>query len=92
MYFITTMNKDDVRCVGYYSELIDAFEAVVNNYCDLYEAGYYPYAVIENIPEGIYHYDTEPIWFEFDEKTEKYKRINHRPSYIGKHLAGFAIG
>lgn len=92
MYFVSGVSEDDIRCVGYYSDLKDAFDAVVNNYGDMNEVGCYPHAVIENIREGLYQYDTDPIWFEFDEKTEKYKRINNRPSYIGKHFAGFAIG
>lgn len=92
MYFITTVNPDDYRCVGYVSSLDEAIRIVENNIGDLYEEGYYPYAVIENIPEGIYKYDQNPIWFKFDDRKYKYKRVDERPSYIDNHFVGFGIG
>jgi len=93
MYFITSVSKDDNRCVGYFSDKETAIEVVENNVGDLYEAGCYPYIVIENIPEGIYQYDQDPIWFTYVEKTEKYQ-ISPPPLFIRKerHLVGFAIG
>lgn len=94
MYFITTIDPkdEDYRCVGYFSDKDMAIEVVTNNIGDLYEAGCYQYAVIENIPEGIYQYDTEPMWFSYIEKTEKYQPCA-TPLFIRKqHLAGFAIG
>ena len=94
MYFITTLERDfeGTRCVGYFSKLEDAVEAVINNYYDLNEAGYYPYAVIENIPEGIYHYDENPIWFKYDKNTNKYIQIDQRPVGIEEYMIGFGIG
>lgn len=91
MFFITTINKDDYRCVGYYSKIDKAVNTVVYNKGDLYEAGWYPYAVIEEIKEGIYQYDQEPMWFKFNEKTERYEECE-KPSFIDDHLVGFAIG
>ncbi len=94
MYFITTVDpKDnDVRCVGYFSDKDMAIEVVENNIGDIYEAGCYQYAVIEHIPEGIYQYDTEPLWFTYIEKTQKYQPCA-TPLFIRKeHMVGFAIG
>ena len=52
MYFITSISeKHGNRCVGYVSELKDALDIVEDNMCDLWEAGYYPYVVIENVDE-----------------------------------------
>jgi hypothetical protein len=94
MYFITTIDpKDnDVRCVGYFSDKNIAIEVVENNIGDIYEAGCYQYAVIEHIPEGIYQYDTEPLWFTYVEKAQKYQPCA-TPLFIRKeHMVGFAIG
>ena len=93
MYFITTVSeKNGFRCVGYYKSSSEAIKTVENNTFDLNEAGYYPYAVIENIPEGLYHYDENPIWFEWNKITERYKRINFPPKFIEKGFVGFSIG
>lgn len=93
MYFVTTVSeKHGNRCVGYFTDKETAVEVVENNIGDIYEAGYYPYAVIENIPEGLYQYDTEPLWFTYIEKTDKYQ-VSTAPLFVRKgHFAGFAIG
>ena len=92
MYFITTISeKHGNRCVGYVSKLEDALSIVEENQCDLWEAGYYPYAVIEHVEEGIYQYDQDPLWFTFNEKTECYEKSN-RPSFIPSNHVGFGIG
>lgn len=92
MYFITTVNPDDTRCVGYVSTLEEAKDIVENNRYDLYEAGCYPWAVIERIREGIYQYDFHPIWFEYNEATNKYIQRDFSPEFIVHPTVGFAIG
>ena len=92
MYFITSISeKHGYRCVGYVSKLEDAVDIVENNKYDLWEAGYYPYAVIENVEEGIYQYDLNPLWFKYNMEKEIYEK-SERPSFIGKHFVGFGIG
>lgn len=92
MYFITSISeKHGNRCVGYVSKLDEAIDIVKNNYADLNEAGYYPYAVIENVEEGIYRYDQNPIWFKFNETMETYEK-SERPSFIPSNHVGFGIG
>ena len=92
MYFITSVSeKHGFRCVGYVSKLEDAINIVKNNNGDLNEAGYYPYAVIENIKEGIYQYDQSPMWFVFNDDTEVYE-VSKRPSFIPNNHVGFGIG
>lgn len=93
MYFITSISADETtRCIGYSSTLNEAREIVENNKCDFNEAGRYPWCVIENIPEGIYQYDFEPLWFEYDINTNKYIKIECRPLFIADSFVGFAIG
>lgn len=91
MYFITSVSEDDTRCVGYVSTLKEARSIVENNVCDLHEAGCYPWCVIEHVKEGLYQYDTQPIWFEYDRDVGGYVKIDHKPYFIGNSI-GFAIG
>lgn len=75
MYFITTVyikNKEIVRTktVGYFSDFNIIKKILETNSYDLYEYGYYNFAVVENVPEGIYKYDMEPNWFKYDKKQE----------------------
>ena len=93
MYFITAVNNNnDYRCVGYFKSLNKALNAIENNDADINEEGCYPYIILENIGEGIYMFDSDPVWFEFNNKTGKYKRMNEKPEIINNWLVGFAIG
>ena len=91
MYFITTMSPKSTRCVGYVSSAEEAVNIVKNNSCDLNEAGYYPYAVIENVAEGIYQYDSNPFWFKYNDETDEYEEST-RPDFIEEWYVGFSIG
>ena len=92
MYFITSISeKHGNRCVGYVSKLKDAINIVESNAYDLWEAGYYPYAVIENVKEGIYQYDQNPLWFTYNEEKDTYEK-SKRPSFIPNNHVGFGIG
>ena len=102
MYFITSIYPKPhgygSRCVGYLSNKEKAIEAVIENACDLYEAGAYPYAVIEHIEEGFYQYDFEPMWFKYNRDTDKYEQLDREPDFICNetlgigNTVGFAIG
>ena len=93
MYFITTITNlsDDsnVRCIGYFSDQDIAIKTIESNWGDFWET-IYNYAVIENIPEGIYQIDPNPLWFQYDRDTEKYKSIERPKETL--HQCGFAIG
>lgn len=79
----------EYRTVGYYPTLEEAREAVETNACDIYEAGYYPYAMIEDVKPGLYgSADSHPIFFEW--KIDGYKEVE-RPKEFD-HLAGFTMG
>lgn len=92
MYFITEVSKDGTRCVGYFKSFEEAEQVVTNNYYDLWEAGCYPYVVIENIPEGVYKYDFHPLWFKYNETTGLYEPIDYSPDFIEQPTVGFGIG
>ena len=43
----------DMRTVAYYTDYNDAYNAIMNNYCDMCE-DFYNYVALETMPEGIY--------------------------------------
>lgn len=92
MFFITTLDPNDrtSRCVGYYTDFKSAEDVVLGNDYDINETCY-KYAVIENIPAGVYQYDFEPKWYEWNEIDEIYERIDKTPKEY-KNETGFAIG
>lgn len=93
IYTITTLNIDVLRtrCIGFYFDASTAIEEVLNNSCDMYECGYYPYCVIEEIKPGLYFYPRIEIWFKWDKEKEKYLKIDDKPEEY-KDVAGFAFG
>ena len=93
MYFVTTVDSrsEDTRCVGYFKTFEEAERVVTHNLDDIWETCY-DYAVIENIPEGLYQYDFHPTWYKF------YKTVNgyiecEQPAFV-KAISGvgYAIG
>lgn len=77
------------RCVGWFHSLADAQGAVERNDCDIYEEGYYPFAVIEETSEGLYNVvGNNEYWYQWIE--DGYKRIM-KPKSLS-HTCGFGIG
>ena len=58
IYTVTTLRIKDPqkhnRTVGWYAERAEAFGCLDQNLGDLVEAGYYQYAVVEEVPDGLY--------------------------------------
>jgi hypothetical protein len=82
-------NNSNSRCIGYFSKQEDAIETIESNWGDFWET-IYNYAVIENVPEGVYQLDFNPLWFQYDRDTEKYKQIDRPKETL--HQCGFGIG
>ena len=80
------------RVVGFYFSFEEAETAVLNNWGDIYEDGYYKYAVIEGHEEGLYSIDLHPQFYKWegDAETGGYKPIE-RPECT-KYFGGFTIG
>lgn len=88
MFFITTIDKEgNCRCVGYVKTFEEAENIVLNNIGDINET-IYDYAIIENIPEGLYQYNQNASWYQWN--NGKYKKINRPDVY--NHLVSWAIG
>lgn len=95
MFFVTTIfiKDNDVkrsRCVGYFSDVEAAKKVVYNNYGDIHEAGYYNYCVIERIEEGLYQFDTNPLWYEWSKSKGGF--VDCLAPLAAKHTIGFSIG
>lgn len=52
------------RCMGWFTNLKEARDAVLSNAGDMFEVGYYKYAVIERCEMGIYCHIDKEYWFE----------------------------
>lgn len=69
------------RTVGWFPTLEEAIDIVEHNRGDLEEAGHYRWAVVEEMPAGLYGLGgsrMEPIWFEY-RGDDRWERINTAP-------------
>jgi hypothetical protein len=55
IFTVTVVNASPPRsrCWGFFFKFEDAEKSVLNNWTDMFECGYYDYAVIEEFEEGI---------------------------------------
>lgn len=82
-------NKDvfpvETRTWGFYSDKDTAIQAVLENRTDLYEAGWYRYAVVEAVHEGLIADAVEQIFFiwsdnaKSDDKQGAFVRVLEPP-------------
>lgn len=92
MYFVTTLRVldavvDDCRTVGYFKSYGDAYNRCIENVCDIFEDGYYNYAVITFVEEGLYPNATEQQWFKTIHTNEVFAiaEYHKRPDAIGDY-------
>lgn len=84
MYFIVTIkDEQESRCIGYESSLLTAATKILSNACDMFEDGYYRYAVILKIQKGLYGNISEQGWYQYqDNKIEEIPRPVALLTYI----------
>lgn len=63
---------------------------MLENGGDIFETCY-NYAVIEEIEDGLYQYDTEPKWYQMDHELGEVSKMDGRPDFA-KCIVGWAIG
>lgn len=79
----------EYRTVGYFETLQEACEAVETNVCDIYEHGYYHYAMVEDVKPGIYgSTDSHPICYEWIDGA--YRKVGKPKEF--DHLTSFTMG
>ena len=93
VYAVTTIGKvqkeaSRIRTVGIWADKAQALDILKKNFGDLNEAGYYPWAVIELCPFGLYPvFDEEKhpqTWFEF--KDGAWVKLDKIPDYLSSWL------
>ena len=95
MFFITCFSNfeseylDNYRTFGYFSELAMCIQALNENWADMNE-GYYTYAVIEELSEGIHSHAKQIAWFRWDEEREGFYETE-KPEWANGWY-GFALG
>jgi hypothetical protein len=78
------------RTVGWFKTEEEAKEIVENNCGDIYECGYYQYAVVEEYESGLYIMSYEKQWYRWNKEQEKYEPIR-KPSKFNR-ICNYAIG
>lgn len=77
-------NFGDTAFMGFYYDKETAIECVKNNACDIAET-IYGYAVVEDIPPGMYAYPRPRWFFKYDREKDMYEEIEE-PEFM-KHIA-----
>ena len=104
MYFITMlerMGKTELgwldtgcqRCVGYFLDKDEAYDAVINNSLDISDH-IYNYAVIQRIEPGIYrNYGQDVQYFQLDASVPRgFKYFQIDEPECAKRCGGYSIG
>lgn len=93
IYTVTTFRDSllrSPRCVGWFHDPQRAQACVERNDGNIHEDGYYTYAVVEEVNEGLYP-DTPTTWFyEWSYKTKRYEAIVCPERF--KDMINFGIG
>ena len=99
MYFITGFTKYEIdektkipnigsaRTFGYYELMTEALEAVLGNYCDIFEHCY-TYMVVEYIEPGLYNPATERWFFKWNDEFKRYENIKPFEDCWGNYAFG----
>jgi len=72
------------RAPGYFRKLDEAFDCISRNRGDIFEDGYYNYAVIEQIGQGLYPNIREIQWFFYNRGDGSILTVE-RPHILGNH-------
>lgn len=62
------------RCWGWFPTFKEAEQCIMENWCDIYEYGYYNVALIEEVPAGVPGIPPVEHWYavDFDGENDKY--------------------
>lgn len=95
IYTVTTLfiNEKEkqilrTRTWGFFLSLDKAEEAILNNFYDIFEQGYYNYVIVEEIKEGILGKCKKIAWYKLKNKEknilkiEKAKELSFLKRYI----------
>jgi hypothetical protein len=99
IYAVVTIKKDhsDQRVVGWFPTKERAEKIVLGNYGDIYECGWYPFVVIEEVYPGLYPVVETKFWFKWYKRSNTnmfpgYKLIKTPKQYRGMDNCGLSMG
>ncbi len=82
------VHVDDIiphdRAPGWFRKFEEAYDCISQNRGDIFEDGYYNYALIERIGQGLYPQVEEIQWFFYDRRDGSILTVS-RPEQIGNH-------
>jgi hypothetical protein len=94
IYALTTIGDPNrtgpgpMRCrtVGYFWALEQAEEVLTEDYGDLDEEMFYPWAVIEEVCPGVYPDVRSQRFWEYDRQAERWKKADGCPASLQAHV------
>lgn len=87
IYLITVISNKGKRCVGWFKTWDEAKEVVEENQQDIWN-GFYEYAVIEKIPEGLFKLPASEHWYSWYEG--KYVETGKPKKFMG--MTNYSVG
>ena len=75
------------RVFGYYVDEKQAESAIINNKCDLWEAGYYPFVACEVFTPGLHGSSWETKFFEYNMENGLFEEMD-----LKLDITNFAMG
>ena len=65
IFLVAVVNEEPPRKLtwGWYEDFNDAQNVVLTNHTDIFERGYYTFAVIEEMPEGVMAIAKNEFWY-----------------------------
>jgi hypothetical protein len=72
--------------VGFFWTVEQAEEVLAENYGHLNEAGFYPWAVIEEVAPGLHPDKWDQRYWEYDRRTEQWKKVDGCPAVLQGYL------
>jgi hypothetical protein len=74
------------RTVGFFWAVEQAEEILARNRGALDEAGWYRWAVIEDVSAGLYPSGCNHRWWEYDRQSDKWQKLEQCPAPIAEYL------
>lgn len=71
-------------------DFTDARSVIIDNFHDMAENGYYEYAIIEKVREGLYPFGSDSWWFVYDPKVRTYIPTEKPAKFASSY--NFSIG
>lgn len=77
VYFVGGVSREPLRhrVWGYFRHRDRAINAALQNETDIYEAGWYPFALVALVGQGMMALPKQQWWFEYQPETDTYLPI-----------------